>query len=97
MNEFELFLAGDEPGQRGYRRVLAGPEHPLHGNFSPGAGIGLGYDDLKVIEAHKFLQSVATGVQGEPGFAQALGVAKVQAAMARSWESDRWEAVVEVE
>ena len=82
MNEFELYLAGDEPGQRGYRRVLAGPEHPAHGNFGPGAGIGLGYDDLKVIEANEFLKSVATGVQGEPGFAHALAVARVQAAMA---------------
>ena len=96
MNEFELYLASDEQGQRGYRRVVAGPEHPAHGNFGPGAGVGLGYDDLKVIEANEFLQSVATGVQGEPGFAQALAVAKVQAAIARSWQSDGWETVVDV-
>lgn len=25
MNEFELYLASDEQGQRGYRRVVAGP------------------------------------------------------------------------
>ena len=61
MNEFELYLAGDKQGQRGYRRVLAGPEHPAHGNFGPGPGVGLGYDDLKVIEANEFLKSVAPG------------------------------------
>ena len=80
----------------GYRRVLAGPEHPFHANFSPGAGIGLGYDDLKVIEAHQFLQSVARQEQGEPGFAEALAVAQVQAAILRSWETERWEEVEKI-
>ena len=61
MNEFELYLAADEQGQSGYRCVLAGPEHPAHGNFGPGPGVGLGYDDLKVIEANEFLKSVAPG------------------------------------
>lgn len=63
MNEFELYLAKDEP-ERGYRRVMAGPQHPLHAHFSPGAGIGLGYDDLKAIEAFHFMQSVARGERG---------------------------------
>ena len=97
MNEFELYLVGDEPDRRGYRRVLAGPEHPFHANFSPGAGIGLGYDDLKVIEAHQFLQSIARGEQSEPGFDDALAVAEVQAAMARSWRTGSWETVGGVE
>ena len=92
MNEYLLFRADDEP-ERGYRRVLVGPDHPFHGQFSPGAGIGLGYDDLKTIEAHQFLQSVATGEQAEPGLRQALRVAEVQSAMQRSWDSSRWENV----
>ncbi len=95
MNEFELYLV-DDGDDRGYRRVLAGPEHPFHANFSPGAGIGLGYDDLKVIEAHQFLQSVARQEQGEPGFAEALAVAQVQAAILRSWETERWEEVEKI-
>lgn len=92
MNEFELYLADDEP-EKGYRRVLAGPQHPHHAPFSPGAGIGLGYDDLKVIEAYHFMQSIARGKQGEPGFEQALAVALVQQAIKRSWTSESWEDV----
>ncbi len=96
MNEFELYLAKDEP-ERGYRRVMAGPQHPLHAHFSPGAGIGLGYDDLKAIEAFNFMQSVARGEQGEPGFEQVLTVAKVQSAIKRSWASESWEHIVPID
>ena len=95
MNEFELYRA-DDPQDRGYKRVLAGPDHPLHGRFSPGAGIGRGYDDLKTIEAYHFLQSIASGIQGEPGFDRALAVAVVQEAIARSCQSDRWEAITPI-
>jgi predicted dehydrogenase len=92
MNEFEWYRVADEP-ERGYQRVLAGPQHPLHAHFSPGAGIGLGYDDLKAIEAFHFIQSIARGEQGEPGFEQALAVAQVQRAIQRSWTSESWERI----
>ncbi len=93
MNEFELYLAEEGAIDPGYRRVLTSPRHPFHGAFSPGAGIGLGYEDLKVIEAYNFLQSIASGIQGEPGFATVLAVAEVQDAIERSWKTERWEAV----
>jgi predicted dehydrogenase len=48
---------------------------------------------LKVIEAYNFLQSVVSGQQSEPGFAEALAVARVQQAIIRSWESQHWQAV----
>ena len=59
----------------------------------PGRAVGLGYDDLKAIETFHFLQSIAEGRQGEPGFNEALAVAEVLAAVERSWASDRWERV----
>jgi predicted dehydrogenase len=93
MNEFELYLAEEGGVDPGYRRVLASPRHPFHAPFSPGPGIGLGYDDLKVIEAYNFLLSIAKGVQGEPGFGEVLAVAEVQAAIERSWQSERWEEI----
>ena len=44
-------------------------------------------------EAFRFLESVANGVQGEPGFREAQAVACVQEAIIRSWDSERWEPV----
>ncbi len=92
MNELEVFSSGD-PDHDGYTTLLGGPAYPHHGNFAPGDGLGLSYEDLKVIEAFEFLRTVASGTQGAPGLAEALAVADVQAAMMRSWESGAWEDV----
>ncbi len=98
MNELQIYRAAPEdPTREGYTRTMSGPGMPFHGHFNPGPAIGLGYDDLKVIEAHQFLQSITTGKQGEPGFAEALAVAQVQAAIQRSWETQAWEAVQPLE
>ena len=93
MNEIQLFLVDDDLTRDGYTTLIAGPSHPDHAHFAPGPGFGLGYDDLKTIEAHNFLQSVVSETQGEPGFGEALRVAEVLAAVMRSWESERWERV----
>jgi len=53
----------------------------------------MGYDDLKVVEAHSFLESVLDGHQRAPGVAEALAVAEVLSAMERSCESAAWEDV----
>jgi hypothetical protein len=51
---------------------------------------------LKVIEALLFARSVVSGEQGVPGFKEALCVAEVQTAMAKSWESGGMEAIVPI-
>lgn len=94
MNELQLQWRNDaNPAEDAYLRLLSGPSHPYHAHFNPGWGVGLGYDDLKTIEAYNFLTSIVTGKQGEPGFAEAAAVARVQQAMMRSWQSGKWESV----
>ena len=95
MSELSLFLPL-ENGDRGYARVLMGPQHEPFARFQPGPGLPMGYDDLKVIEAALFLQSIADGEQREPGIREALAAAKVIAAMERSAASGAWEQVGEV-
>ncbi|WP_237225145.1 Gfo/Idh/MocA family protein [Rothia nasisuis] len=52
----ELHLALNNAGERcGYTRIMAGPGFGEFSAFQPGAGTSMGYDDLKVIEAKKFL------------------------------------------
>jgi hypothetical protein len=72
---------------------LIGPEHPYHARFNPGPGIGLGYEDLKTIEAYRFLDSVVHRRQSPPGFEEIARVAEVQETILRSWETGRWETV----
>ncbi|MEZ4731260.1 MAG: Gfo/Idh/MocA family oxidoreductase [Caldilineaceae bacterium] len=93
MNELALYLPDGDAANDGYTNLLGGPSYPLHGRFNPGDGIGIGYEDLKCIEAYNFLQSIVTGQQCEPSFASALKLADVQVAMMKSWQSGQWESV----
>ena len=94
MNEMRLQRRDDaNPAHDGYTELLSGPAHPFHKYFNPAWGVGLSYDDLKVIEAHIFLTSIAGDVAAEPNFGSARDVACVQNAVIRSWESEHWEAV----
>jgi predicted dehydrogenase len=93
MNELLVYLPDGEGAHDGYVRIVSAPEHPFHARFNPASGTGLGYNDLKAIEAYQFLKGVADGKQGEVGFGQALAVAEVQDAIQRSWKSGTWEDV----
>lgn len=91
MNELRFYRRNDaDPADEGWTTELSGPAHPRHRAFNPGWGTGLGFDDLKVIEAAEFLTAVATGTQGPPSFADAAAVARVQAAIAASWDTNAW-------
>jgi predicted dehydrogenase len=92
MNELSVFLP-IESGDVGYARIVMGPQHAPFDRFQPGPGLPMGFDDLKVIEAALFLQSVADGEQREPGVREALAAAGVVAAMERSAVSGAWEPV----
>jgi predicted dehydrogenase len=92
LNQLRLYLPEENPAD-GYVRVLAGDALPHHGNFVPGGGNSIGFEDMKVIEALEFLKSVRDERQHSPSFVDALAVASVQAAMARSWDSGAWEDV----
>lgn len=93
MNELRLYLPDGKDAHDGFTRVLSGEKYPHHGHFAPGEGVGIGYEDLKVIELYEFLRSVAARRQHTPGFSEALAAAEVCAAMVRSWSSGAWEAV----
>jgi predicted dehydrogenase len=95
MNELSVFLPL-ESGDSGYARVVMGPQHEPFDRFQPGPGLPMGYDDLKVVEATLFLQSVVDGEQREPGIREALAAGRIIAAIERSAESGAWEKVAHV-
>ncbi|MFC8088831.1 Gfo/Idh/MocA family protein [Streptomyces sp. NPDC057301] len=70
--------------------VYVGPGDGEFGAFQPGAANAMGYDDLKVIEASRFLRSVAEGVPHGATVQDAVHSAAVLDAMARSAESRAW-------
>ncbi|MFG3546339.1 Gfo/Idh/MocA family protein [Streptomyces sp. NPDC047725] len=70
--------------------VHVGPGHGEFGAFQPGAGNAMGFDDLKVVEAYRFLRSVAEGVPYGATLADAVHSAAVLEAMTRSAERGTW-------
>ncbi|MEU9626811.1 Gfo/Idh/MocA family protein [Streptomyces luteogriseus] len=73
--------------------VYAGPGHGEFAAFQPGAANAMGYDDLKVIEAYRFLRSVAEGTPHGATLTDAVHSAAALDAMARSAQSGSWSEV----
>ena len=56
MNELQIYQSGMNHGQRGFKTILTGPEHPPYKSFIPAAGHSLGFNDLKIIEVAHLLK-----------------------------------------
>lgn len=89
MNEIQLAI-GRSGLHLGYQRVMVAPGFGDFSHFQPGAGTGMGYDDLKVIEAKKFLESFAGGPQLNCNINDAVASARVVSAAEKSAESGAW-------
>jgi predicted dehydrogenase len=92
MNELRLCLGRGGPHQ-GYTTVLGNPQLGDYAHFQPGPGIAMGYDDLKVVEAKKFLVAVTGGERRNATIEDAHAVAEVIAAADASAASGTWQAV----
>ncbi|MFF5291805.1 Gfo/Idh/MocA family protein [Paractinoplanes globisporus] len=79
----------DEP----VHTLFVGPLDGEFGKFQPGAGIAMGYDDLKVIEAYRFLRSIADGRPYGATLADAIRSAEALDALERSAATGAWVSV----
>ena len=92
MNELRVCLGRGGPHQ-GYTRVLANAHLGDYARFQPGPGIAMGFDDLKVTEARKFLVAVVGGERRNCSIDDALSAAEVLAAAERSAADGAWHKV----
>jgi predicted dehydrogenase len=90
LNELQLFVNDGPAHARGFRRVLTGPLHPPYGAFCPAAGHGLGFGDLKTIEATQFLRAIAGGPPAQFSFAEGLHIERAIHGIAESAASGSW-------
>ncbi|MEV4642522.1 Gfo/Idh/MocA family oxidoreductase [Actinoplanes sp. NPDC049548] len=89
MGELTVSTGGDYQDQPTFT-VHAGPGNGEYAAFQPGAGIAMGYDDLKVIEAWHFLRSIAEGRPHGATLDDAVRSAEALDAMSASVESNSW-------
>jgi predicted dehydrogenase len=85
--------AGTDYLNQSVSTAFVAPGHGELAAFQPGAGIAMGYDDLKVIEAARFLQSVADGKPHGATAADAVASAHILESIAESASTGRWVAV----
>ncbi len=89
-NELQLYSRDGAPETHGYRTVLAAPHHAPYDRFIPAPGHCLGFNDLKVIEAHELISAI----QGKPArlidFAAGFQIERTVDAMARSSRDRAW-------
>jgi predicted dehydrogenase len=96
MNELQVYRNDDPPAQRGYRTILAGPEHGDYRAFCPAPGHGLGINDLKVIEARNLLAAIerravdAQAPGANPDFHEGARVQRVVEAIEQSSAQRQW-------
>lgn len=89
MNELEVALHRTGP-QIGYTRVFADTTFPEFDRFQPSSGTGMGYDDLKTIEAARFVAAVLGGTAAGSNIHDAVASAQVLSAAEQSAASGRW-------
>jgi len=95
MNEIKLYRHTDPDREKGYKTIYIGPEHPEYKAFFGLAGIGLGYNDQKIIEAHDLITAVALDQPVQPDVRFAYRVNKVIEAVDVSCQERRWVRVSE--
>jgi predicted dehydrogenase len=86
----ELLVGTGEPLNQSAGTVFVGPGRGDFGAFQPGAGIAMSYDDLKVIEAARFLRSVADGKAHGATIEDAVASARALEAMLESVRTGGW-------
>jgi predicted dehydrogenase len=84
---------GEEYQDAAWQERYVGPGVGEVGAFQPGAGVAMGYDDLKVIEAERFVRSVSLGEPVGATIEDALVAARFVEAVTRSIEERRWVAM----
>ena len=89
-NAIWLYLAEGPESQRGFRKILTGPEHPDFKAFCLGPGHGTGYQDSIIIEAKDFLEAIEKGTTIWPTFKDGLAVAEVVEAVLKSAQAGSW-------
>ena len=90
MNELKLYRTDDPAGRRGFKTIYIGPEHPHYEAFFPIAGLGLGYNDQKIIEVYELVAGIAADRPLYPDFRAGWKVSQVIDAVLRSAEERRW-------
>ncbi|PBB52935.1 MULTISPECIES: Gfo/Idh/MocA family oxidoreductase [Mesorhizobium] len=93
ITRLNVFKLSDMPGQQGFRAIDVGPEHSDYRSFLPLPNFGLGYNEIKMLEASKVIASIVSGQPAWPTFGDAKRIVALVDACMASHASRQWERV----
>jgi predicted dehydrogenase len=96
-DELQVCFASDPGDRRGFRTVYTGPAHPYGEGLWPIPALGIGYTEVKIVEAYKFIKAVAEGKQVSPSFEDGYNIELIGEAAFKSAASGQWEKVGTIE
>lgn len=88
-----LYKVSDERGQQGFRAIDVGPEFPEYASFNPLPNFGLGYNEIKMIEVSRVVESIASNTLAWPTFEDGKRIIALVEASMLSHVSRKWEKV----
>ena len=94
MNELDVAI-GYRGDSVGYQRLVAGASFGDFARFQPGAGPGMGYDDLKIIEAAKLFEAVLGHTRRNATLIDAVSASAVLDVFESTNETGQWEKVIQ--
>jgi predicted dehydrogenase len=89
-NEVGLYVAEGPPELQGFRQILMGPAHPPYEQFIVAPGHQMGFNELKIIEAHELLNFITGRPALTIDFEKGLVIERAIHAIARSSREGRW-------
>jgi predicted dehydrogenase len=93
LNEVGIYLAEGPREAQGFKQILMGPAHPPYERFLSAPGHQMGFNDLKIIEAHELLNRILGRPALTIDFEAGVAIERTIHAIARSSREGRWVSV----
>ena len=90
-NELFFYSALDDLPERGYRRLMMGPNHPRGNAFWPIAGENIGYSESTAIEIYDLISGIVESKEVLPDFYDGWRICEIVDSALKSLETGKWE------
>lgn len=89
-DELQVCFSSDSDGERGFKTIYTGPNHPYGEGLWPIPALGIGYADTKIIEVHDLAKAIVEDSSASPNFDDGYQIALISDAILQSSEDDKW-------
>ena len=94
IDELYLYDTKEREYLQGFKRILTGPVHAYGELLWPVAKLGIGFEELKIIEIYDFVRAIIDGNDVKPDFYDGWRICEIVDSASRSAKSGAWEKVL---